>query len=88
MQTVAHNDSVVAKADDGVVTKETTCYYGDRQQRGIPVVRQGCYKRSYTPPMPRSKDSCLLGNNCCLSSPYHTGKARHNAHPTGPVVAT
>ena len=64
---------------DGIVARETSCYYGARQQRGILVVRQGCYSRDLQPPLTLgSKGACLLSNSCCLSKPCHLGTARHN----------
>lgn len=46
---------------DGIVARETSCYYGARQQRGILVVRQGCYSRDLQP----SPDFGIKG---CLSA--------------------
>lgn len=45
----------VAQVDNWSVTRETTRFYGDRQQRKIFVVRQGCHKRKYSPPLPQDQ---------------------------------
>lgn len=55
MAQLIHSVILLWQVDNWSVTRETARFYGDRQQRQIFVVRQGCHKRKHSPPLPQDQ---------------------------------